>query len=84
MPGCVFDGLKEPQPVPLVGQSRPLLTTVGDTYPLPAPLGEADRPRPTRDGNGPPSSWMQASAVRKSTEPCEYTLPLQPGIEPLL
>lgn len=30
------------------------------------------------------SSWMQASAVRKSTEPCEYTLPSQPSTEPLL
>lgn len=29
--GYVFEGLKEPQPVPLVRQSRALLTTVGET-----------------------------------------------------
>jgi len=54
--GYVREGLNDPQPVPFVRQSSALFTTDGDTYPLPAPLGDAGRPRPTRDGERPPSS----------------------------
>ncbi|HEY2515266.1 MAG TPA: hypothetical protein VGI39_30575 [Polyangiaceae bacterium] len=63
--------MKLPQLDPFARQSSAAFTTDGATYPLPAPLVVAGSPRPTWSGRSPPSSWMAASAVRKSTLPSE-------------
>src|SRR6266540_5639881 len=82
MSGYVCGGLKLPQLVPRARQSSAWFTTDGSTYPPPAAREEAGRPSATWSGRSPFSSWMQASAVRKSTVPWAYTLPSQPSIVP--
>src|SRR5215510_12134109 len=52
--GQVVEGWKLPQLVPMARQSSALLTTLGDTYPPPAPEGDAGRPNPTWSGRSPP------------------------------
>ena len=83
MPGHVVDGLKRAA-VGALGQA--VERVVDDRRRrrsrCPRRAVEAGRPRPTWSGRRPPCSWMQASAVRKSTVPWRVDLPSQPCIEP--